>query len=98
MSHKPAGPAPEAAAHRGEDSMGQVHPMPNQSDSVNTPVIDPPATVHSIDSAHCGLCGTKLSARTLRYHVVSPQCCDTMITVCHLCRRAALGEGYRPVE
>ena len=79
--------------------MGQVHPMPNQSEDRAAPAADkPPATVRSIDSAHCGLCGAKLSARALRYHVVSPQCCDTMITVCHMCRKAALGEGYRPAE
>lgn len=78
--------------------MGQVHPMPTESDGCDAAVAKPPATVHSIDSAHCGLCGAKLSARSLRYHVVSPQSCETTITVCHLCRRAALGEGYRPAE
>jgi hypothetical protein len=77
--------------------MGQVHPMPTHSDERDAGAAKPPATVRSIDSAHCGLCGAKLSARALRYHVVSPQCCDT-ITVCHLCRNAALGEGYRPAE
>ena len=77
--------------------MGQVHPMPNQSDVRDKAVNNPPATVRSIDSAHCGLCGAKLSARALRYHVVSPQRCE-MLTVCHTCRKAALGEGYRPAE
>ena len=77
--------------------MGQVHPMPAQSDGCDAVAITPPATVRSIDSAHCGLCGAKLSARSLRYHVVSPQRCE-MITVCHTCRNAALGEGYRPAE
>jgi predicted RNA-binding Zn-ribbon protein involved in translation (DUF1610 family) len=78
--------------------MGQVHPMPTQSDTLDATVTGAPATVRSIDSAHCGLCGAKLSVKALRYHVVSPQCCETTITVCHLCRRAALGEGYRPAE
>jgi hypothetical protein len=78
--------------------MGQVHPMPTQSDGCDAPATKPPANVRSIDSVHCGLCGAKLSARALRYHVVSPQSCDTMITVCHTCRRAALSEGYRPAE
>jgi len=77
--------------------MGQVHPIPTQSEG-QAATTNPPATVRSIDSAHCGLCGAKLSARALRYHVVSPQCCETMITVCHMCRKAALGEGYRPAE
>jgi hypothetical protein len=75
--------------------MGQVHPLPAQSDDTLLP--QPPATVRSIDSAHCALCGSKLSSRALRYHVVSPQLCE-MITVCHTCHKAALGEGYRPAE
>ena len=78
--------------------MGQVHPLPTKSETGDVPLAQPPATVRSIDSAHCGLCGAKLSARALRYHVVSPQCCDAPITVCHTCRNAALGEGYRPAE
>jgi len=77
--------------------MGQVHPIPTQSEGRDAGVTMPPATVRSIDSAHCGLCGAKLSARALRYHVVSPQRCE-MMTVCHTCRKAALGEGYRPAE
>ena len=77
--------------------MGQVHPLPAQSDGRDAPVAGPPAPVRSIDSAHCALCGSKLSARALRYRVVSPQCCE-MITVCHTCHKAALGEGYRPAE
>ena len=76
--------------------MGQVHPLPTQSDGQVEPV-NPPATVRSIDSAHCALCGAKLSAKSLRYHVVSPRACE-MITVCHTCHKAALGEGYRPAE
>jgi hypothetical protein len=77
--------------------MGQVHPLPTQSDGQVAPVDKAPATVRSIDSAHCALCGSKLSAKSLRYHVVSPQACE-MITVCHTCHKAALGEGYRPAE
>jgi hypothetical protein len=77
--------------------MGQVHPLPTQPDGPGAPLTNPPATVRSIDSAHCALCGAKLSAKSLRYHVVSPQACE-MITVCHTCHKAALGEGYRPAE
>jgi hypothetical protein len=77
--------------------MGQVHPLPTQPDGQVAPVTNPPATVRSIDSAHCALCGNKLSAKSLRYHLVSPQACE-MITVCHTCHKAALGEGYRPAE
>jgi len=77
--------------------MGQVHPMPTATSTQEAPV---PATgtIRSIDSAQCGLCGAKLSARALRHHVVSPQSCDVALTVCHTCHRAALGEGYRPVQ
>ena len=78
--------------------MGQVHPMPTPPDGCDAAATKAPATVRSIDSAHCGLCGAKLSAKALRYHVVSPQYCETTITVCHTCRKAALGEGYRPAE
>ncbi len=77
--------------------MGQVHPLPTQSEHHSATVTCPPAEVRSIDSAHCALCGAKLGARALRYHLASPQRCDT-ITVCHTCRRAALSEGYRPAE
>jgi hypothetical protein len=78
--------------------MGQVHPLPAQASNDEMPANQPGATVRSIDSGHCGLCGAKLSARSLRYHVVSPQNADATLTVCHTCRRAALGEGYRPAE
>lgn len=78
--------------------MGQVHPLPAHPGSRDAAATKPSATVRSIDSAHCALCGARLSTRALRYHVVSPQSCDTTITVCHTCRRAAVGEGYRPAE
>ena len=78
--------------------MRQVHPMPTQTHSGDAPVPASHPIVHPVDSAQCGLCGAKLSTRTLRYHVISPQCCDAPITVCHTCRNAALGEGYRPAE
>ena len=77
--------------------MGQVHPLP-QADAPDVVQAGPPATVRSIDSAHCGLCGAPLSSRALRYHVVSPQSCEAPLTVCHTCHRAALGEGYRPAQ
>jgi hypothetical protein len=79
--------------------MGQVRQMPNQPESSLAPVAAnaPAAEVRPIDGAHCALCGARLSGRSLRYHVVSPQCCE-MITVCRTCHKAALGEGYRPAE
>lgn len=77
--------------------MGQVHPLP-QAAPDDLPPNQQAGTVRSIDSAQCGLCGAKLSARALRHHLVPPQSCDATLTVCHTCRKAALGEGYRPAE
>ena len=77
--------------------MGQVRPLHPESDP-ESQFQGPPAEVRSIDSGRCALCGAQLGARSLRYHLVSPLCCDAPITVCHTCRRAALGEGYRPAE
>jgi hypothetical protein len=76
--------------------MGQVHPLAKTD--VTEPAPPPAASVRSIDSAHCSLCGTPLNARSLRYHVVSPQTVEAPLTVCHMCHRAALGEGYRPAQ
>jgi hypothetical protein len=81
--------------------MGQVHPLPKApaADDVPPPAVRAcEANVRSIDSTTCALCGSPLSARALRYHMVSPQSCDARLTVCHVCRKAALGEGYRPAE
>ena len=77
--------------------MGQVHPLPKATSTDEVPAAHA-GTVRPIDSARCGLCGTKLSARALRHHVVSPQSCDATLTVCHTCHKAALGEGYRPAK
>ena len=77
--------------------MGQVHPL-SKPPSPNDAPVHKAGTVSSIDSVQCGLCGAKLSARALRHRVVSPQSYGATITVCHTCRRAALGEGYRPSE
>lgn len=78
--------------------MGQVHSLPTAEPAAETPVRQAKATVRAIDSVHCALCGAKLSAGDLRHHVVSPQACDSCITVCQTCHRAALGEGYRPAR
>jgi predicted RNA-binding Zn-ribbon protein involved in translation (DUF1610 family) len=78
--------------------MGQVHPLPTHSDHTDVPVAEAPAAVPSTESAHCALCGARFTAGALRYQVVSPQCCEAPITVCHICHKAALGEGYRPAE
>ncbi len=78
--------------------MGQVHPLHTTPESDAGTAAKPPAEVRSIDSACCSLCGAKLSARALRYRVVSPQSCEAPMTVCHTCRKAVLSEGYRPAE
>jgi hypothetical protein len=81
--------------------MGQVHPLPKApaaDDALPPGVQSGDSTVRSLDSTTCALCGSRLSARALRYHMVSPQSCDDRLTVCHVCRKAALGEGYRPVK
>ena len=77
--------------------MGQVHPLQKAPSTGEAPAQNV-GTVRSIDSTQCALCGAKLSARALRHHVISPQSCDTTLTVCHTCHKAALGEGYRPVH
>jgi hypothetical protein len=80
--------------------MGQVHPLPKAPAADDAPpaVSSSDGTVRSIDSTTCALCGCQLSARALRYHMMSPQSCEDRLTVCHVCRKAALGEGYRPAK
>ena len=77
--------------------MGRVHPLP-KAPSIDEAPVHEAGAVRSIDSAQCGLCGAKLSARALRYRVVSPQSAGVALTVCHTCHKAALGEGYRPAQ
>lgn len=56
------------------------------------------ARVHHIEDVRCGLCGTSIGAGSLRYKVVSPRSSGHRMTVCATCRKAVLGEGYRPVD
>jgi hypothetical protein len=78
--------------------MGQLHPLPAASENGHARPHTAPADVRAIECARCSLCGAKLAAHALRHHVVSPQSCTLTLTVCHTCHKAALGEGYRPVE
>lgn len=80
--------------------MGEVHPLPKAPAADDLPVSlqRHDAAVRSIDSTTCALCGKQLSPRALRYHMMSPRSCDVRLTVCHVCRKAALGEGYRPAD
>jgi hypothetical protein len=57
-----------------------------------------PGTISSLESARCALCGTSLVGDPLHYHMVSPLCVMGSVTVCRACRKAALGEGYRPAD
>jgi len=45
--------------------------------------------------ARCDLCGEPLGHHAGRFPMVSPLTAR-YVTVCRTCRRAALGEGYRP--
>lgn len=78
-------PLRQSPPPRGEASLRVAHPR-----SVDA------AVVRRLDAATCALCGVKLASGVLRCQVVPPRSCDAPITVCYLCRRAALGEGYRP--
>jgi hypothetical protein len=76
--------------------MGQVHPFTQTPGTDAASAREEAAVVRSIESsAHCALCGAPLGTRTLRYHIVSPRSSEP-VTVCYVCRNAALSEGYRP--
>ena len=77
--------------------MGQLYPLHSQADEGATEGGDV-ASVSVLNVAQCGLCGTSLSADALRFRMVSPLVSGACLTVCHTCRNAALGEGYRPAE
>jgi hypothetical protein len=44
----------------------------------------------------CSLCGLPIRRDELRFSLVSPIRGGERVTVCSVCHRAALGEGYRP--
>jgi hypothetical protein len=77
--------------------MGQLYPLHSQADVGATESADV-ASVSALKVAQCGLCGTSLGADALRFRMVSPLVRGACLTVCHTCRNAALGEGYRPAE
>jgi hypothetical protein len=49
----------------------------------------------SREYARCDLCGEQLGEHAGHFHMVSPLTARH-VSVCRTCRRAALGEGYRP--
>ena len=56
------------------------------------------AAVLVFEARRCGLCGASLEGMRLTCRMVSPHGAGGSMTVCRICRRAALGEGYRLVE
>ena len=56
------------------------------------------AGVRAIENVRCALCGTSLLGERERYRLVSPLVSMGRVTVCSICRRAALGQGYRPAS
>ena len=60
-----------------------------------TPTRARPVTGSSREYAVCDLCGAQLGRNAGHFHMVSPLTARH-VSVCRTCRRAALGEGYRP--
>lgn len=48
----------------------------------------------AVPQERCSLCGAGLDNRHLRHDLISPR--TERLSVCHTCRDASLGEGYRP--
>lgn len=77
--------------------MGQIQPLhPVVQDDTFIGGEYPGRPVASI--VRCELCGAQLPEPSQRHQLVSPRRRATLITTCHTCRNAALGEGYRPVS
>jgi hypothetical protein len=76
--------------------MGNVHPLPKTADSYEAPPFAAADGTITRIELKCALCGAKLNGRALRHHLIPPQAARKIITVCHTCNKAALGEGYRP--
>ena len=77
--------------------MGQADPQQTPSEGRRLLSV-PLAPVVSLDDARCALCGASLVGPGRRYHMVSPLVSMGSVTVCRVCHRAALGEGYRPAD
>jgi len=58
-------------------------------------VLPQPLGPESREYAVCDLCGEHLGEHAGHFHMVSPLTARH-VSVCRTCRRAALGEGYRP--
>ena len=76
--------------------MGQLHTLLTPTDEDLVP--SQAASVLTIEAVRCSLCGTPLKGNKLRFHMVPPRFSGVTVTVCSTCRRAAIGEGYRPAD
>jgi len=68
---------------------------PLDAPAAKTPTRARPVTGSSREYAVCDLCGAQLGRNAGHFHMVSPLTARH-VSVCRTCRRAALGEGYRP--
>ncbi len=75
--------------------MGRVHHL-RPAVREDTPPVLQPERLTVVPTLRCDLCGNVLPERGQRFHVLSPRPRASVMTVCHTCRKAALGEGYRP--
>jgi len=99
-AQSPAVPAPvTASAPAGPAAMplepGVVPVVPVVPAKPKTKAKTRPAGSASREYAHCDLCGEPLGSHTGHFHMVSPLTARH-VSVWRTCRRAALGEGYRP--
>jgi hypothetical protein len=77
--------------------MGELRALRPDTDH-EAVAIGKPATISVLENAHCGLCGKALNGHALKFRMVSPLVTGSAVTVCHTCRMAAIGEGYRPAD
>ena len=75
--------------------MGNVHPLRPAVREDPPPVLQP-ERLGVVRALRCDLCGSALADHGPSFHLISPRPRAGVVTVCHTCRKAALGEGYRP--
>ena len=95
LSNASAGVAAPTAPIAPSTTGAQGQPAPLGAPLAKTPTRARPVTSASREYAVCDLCGAQLGRNAGRFHMVSPLTARH-VTVCRTCRRAALGEGYRP--
>ena len=76
--------------------MGQIRPLhPAAHDA---PIVSDRGGRPVASIVRCELCGAPLTEPSQRFQLVSPRRRVAPMVVCHTCRNAALGEGYRPMS